>query len=88
MSSIFDVLSPKQAAVVITGGLSLAVGYALLKGEVFLMPYSVSRKQNPRAFYVLLAIIVVALIISVSKAVKAYESVAAPPNSAPIVSKG
>jgi uncharacterized membrane protein len=88
MSSIFDVLSPKQAAVVITGGLSLAVGYALVKGEVFLMPYSVSRKQNPRAFYVLLAIIVVALAVSISRAVKAYEPAAAPPNPATITSKG
>jgi hypothetical protein len=67
-TSIFSVLTPQQAAVFIPAALSLAIGWALIKGEVFLMPYSVSRKQNPRAFYVLLAIIVGALAISIWQA--------------------
>jgi heme/copper-type cytochrome/quinol oxidase subunit 4 len=61
-ATVFDMLTPHESEVVVACVLAAAVIYALVKGEVFLMPYSVKRSVNARAFYVLLAIIAAFLI--------------------------
>jgi hypothetical protein len=64
MHTVFDALTPKEAAFAVAAVCAALIVYALVYGRVFLMPYTVARKDNPRAFYVLLAIVAFLLISS------------------------
>ena len=57
---MFAYLTRRESAVLVLVIAGVAILYALVRGRVFLMPYSVRREDNPRAFSVLLAFIVFA----------------------------
>ena len=70
MNTAFDSLNPKESAFVVVFVCGASILYALVFGRVFLMPYTANRKENPRAFYVLLVLICIVFGMSVRKLLK------------------
>ena len=59
--------TPTQLAWIVLAVSGAAIVYALVRGSVFLMPFAANRRDNPRAFYFVLAIILVAFAAAAAK---------------------
>jgi hypothetical protein len=59
--------TPTQLAWIVAAVCGAAIVYALVRGSVFLMPFATNRRDNPRTFYFVLAMILVTLAAAVAK---------------------